>query len=257
MTLDARVLAQVASETEFWRTDPHERPGADTLPNFVNKAQDVAIFYELIQPVLPIIRRSHRIVEVGGGQGWAACVVKRLAPAASVVLTDAVAEAVQGRGLWERVFDCRLDEAAAAPAQQLPVDSGSVDFLFCFAAAHHFVDQRAALREMKRVLSSDGSCTWFYEPSSPRWLHRAAERRVNIKRPDVPEHVLVPADIERFADEAGWQCRTEYCTSTAHRGRFATVYYLVLATVPVLRRLLPCTAHFHFTHRPGPALAAR
>jgi SAM-dependent methyltransferase len=250
----ARVSAQVAKEQEFWSNDPFERPGVDTLENFVNKSQDAAVFFDIVRPYRSEFTAALRIAEIGGGQGWASCLVKRMNPSASVTLTDAVADAVAGRVIWERVLDCTLDAAHAAPAQVLPFADASVDLLFCFAAAHHFVDHEAALRETERVLTPGGRCLWLYEPTSPKWAHAAAERRVNRKRPDVPEHVLVPAAIVAIARSCSLDASFMFCTSVAHRGRFATLYYLALDTVPLLRRLLPCTAHFEFTK---PALTAR
>jgi ubiquinone/menaquinone biosynthesis C-methylase UbiE len=193
-----------------------------------------------------VFRAARRIVEIGGGQGWASCLVKRVAPQAEVHLTDAVGEAIAGRAIWERAFACQLDGAHAAPAQTLPFEDGSVDIVFCYAAAHHFVDYAAALRETRRILSPTGHCFWFYEPTSPAWTQAAAERRVNAKRPDVPEHVMVPAEITRHARAAGLSCAMQYCTSIAHRGRMATLYYTVLGALPMLQRMLPCTGHFTF-----------
>jgi SAM-dependent methyltransferase len=249
MSIDERVTAQVEREAAFWSTDPHERPGVDTIENFLNKAQDAAILFQLFQEHQEAFRAARRIVEVGGGQGWASCLLKRQLPSAHIVLTDAVDEAIQGRVIWERVFDCELDGALAAPAQALPFEDGSVDLVFCYAAAHHFVDYAAALREMKRVLTPLGKCIWLYEPSAPRWIQAAAERRVNRKRPDVPEHVIVPQEIVDLALHEGLVCTTEHCTSIAHRGRMATLYYILLGAVPLLQQFLPCTTHFTLTHR--------
>ncbi len=251
--LDERVTAQVRHEANFWSTDPFERPGVNTLENFVNKAQDAAVLFDIIAPFANSFHEARRIVEIGGGQGWASCMIKRMNPSAHVTLTDAVPEAIAGRVIWERVLDCTLDAAHAAPAQSLPFADASVDLMFCFAAAHHFVDHAAALRETHRVLAPGGRCLWLYEPTSPKWLHAAAERRVNKKRPDVPEHVLVPAEIVAIAHASGLDASVSYCTSTAHRGRFATLYYNLLDIVPPLQRLLPCTAHFRIQHRLGAA----
>jgi SAM-dependent methyltransferase len=241
------VQHQIAIEEHFWRSDAFERSGVDTLENFVNKAPDAAIFFRLILPWRTTLPADATIVELGGGQGWASCLLKRLLPNSTVTLTDAVADAVAGAPIWQRVFNCVLDHTHASPAQQIPARDDSVDFIFCFAAAHHFIDHAAALAEAARVLKPTGRCVWFYEPTAPAWIHRAAEARVNRKRPDVPEHVLVPAHVRRIADQAGLSCRVEYCTSIEHRGRGATLYYLALGAVPFLRRVLPCTAHFVFS----------
>jgi SAM-dependent methyltransferase len=250
MSVDARVARQLDYESTFWSSDPFERPGVDSLENLLNKMQDAPIFWRILRDQGVTVPAGVRVAELGGGQGWAACLLKRLYPAAHVVLTDGVQHAVEGRGIWERVFNCKLDGAHAAPAQQLPFPDASIGLLFCFAAAHHFVDYAAALREMKRVLAPGGTGLWLYEPSAPRWLQPLAEARVNRKRPDVPEHVIVPEQIRSLAREHDLLCSVEYFTSTAHRGRAATLYYTLLDTLPLLHRWLPCTAHFTFRHAP-------
>jgi SAM-dependent methyltransferase len=250
MSVDPRVARQLEYESTFWSTDPFERPGVDSIENLLNKMQDAPIFWQILRDRGVTLRAGDRAAEVGGGQGWASCLLKRRHPEAHVVLTDGVREAVEGRVAWERVFGCTLDGAHAASAQQLPFADASLDLVFCFAAAHHFVDYTAALREMKRVLAADGTCLWLYEPSAPRWLQPLAEARVNRKRPDVPEHVIVPDEIRRLAREHDLLCSVEFSTSTVHRGPGATLYYLLLGALPLLQRWLPCTAHFTFRHAP-------
>lgn len=243
---DGRVAQQLRMEAAFWENDPHERPGSDSIENILNKSVDATIFRDIVARHAAQFATASRIVEVGGGQGWASCVVKRLHPAAHVTLTDGIAAAVAGRAIWERVFNCRLDAAVAAPAQAIDLPDGSVDLLFCFAAAHHFVDHDAALAEVRRLLSADGHCLWLYEPTCTTLLHAAAERRVNRKRPDVKEHVLRPDLLAAQAARAGLTMELEYWPSTLRRGRFENLYYLVLSFMPALARLLPCTANILF-----------
>ena len=243
------VQSQVATERVFWETDPFERPGSDSMENLLNKAVDLAIFGDIIARYDRLFAAAASVVEVGGGQGWASCLVKRRYPGAHVTLTDAVAAAVSGRTIWERVFACTLNAAVAAPAQALPIADASVDVVFCYAAAHHFIDHAAALSEASRVLRSGGSCLWLYEPTSSRLLHGLAEARVNRKRVDVPEHVLIPSRIIAIADGAGFDASVDYWPSGLRRGRFEGLYYSAMAFVPLLSRVLPCTAHFTFTKR--------
>lgn len=244
--LDDAVVTQIRVESRFWESDPFERPGADTIENVLNKVVDASIFHDIIMLYRAQFANARQIVELGGGQGWASCVVKRMFPAASVTLTDAVPAAVAGRAIWERVFNCGLDAALAAPAQQIPLPDASVDLLFCYAAAHHFVDHAAALTEARRLLRPGGWCLWLYEPTSSSLLHRQAEARVNRKRTDVKEHVLIPSAVLALAREAGLSGTVRYWPSSLRRGRFESLYYSVLAFVPVLAKLLPCTAHFAF-----------
>jgi SAM-dependent methyltransferase len=250
------VDAQVEVERQFWETDPFERPGSDSLENILNKGLDAATFNDIVTRYAPLFRGANTIVELGGGQGWASCIVKRRHPDAHVTLTDAVDAAVRGRGIWERVFNTQLDAAVAAPAQVLPMSDASVDLLFCFAAAHHFVDHVAALRETCRVLRPGGVALWLFEPTSPALWHRMAEARVNRKRVDVPEHVLVPAEVLQIARAAGLAASVEFAPDGVRRGRSTTLYYLLLQVLPVLRRAVPCTAHFVFRKDRETRLAA-
>ncbi len=242
--LNEGVQEQIRVETTFWENDPFERPGADTVENLLNKSLDASIFHEIVKQFATQFASARSIVEVGGGQGWASCIVKRLNPTAHVTLTDAVTAAVAGRTTWERVYNCRLDAAFAAPAQSIPLPDASVDLVFCYAAAHHFVDHQAALREAWRVVRPGGWCLWLYEPTSSALLHGVAEGRVNRKRTDVKEHVLVPAEVLHEARGIGFRAQVTYWPHTFRRGRFESLYYLGLSFLPWLAPILPCTAHF-------------
>ena len=242
--IGADVSRQIRLETEFWENDPFERPGSDSLENILNKGVEASIFGEIVAGFALWFGAAKHIVEVGGGQGWASCIVKRMYPAAHVTLTDAVPAAVAGRGIWERVFNCTLDQAAVAPAQSIPLPDGAADLVFCYAAAHHFVDHAGALAEAHRILNPGGWCLWLYEPTSSRLLHRAAEARVNRKRPDVHEHVLIPSKVLGQARAAGFTGTVKYWPSTLRRGRLESMYYAGLSFVPLLCPILPCTAHF-------------
>jgi hypothetical protein len=77
-------------------------------------------------------------------------------------------------------------------------------------------------------------------------FYRLAVDRVNRKRPDVPEDVLVPRRLISAAQIAGLTASVHYWPSTLKRGRSAAFYYALLSIVTPLCRLLPCTANFHF-----------
>jgi SAM-dependent methyltransferase len=242
--LTPAVDAQIHLETVFWENDPFEKPGVDSLENMLNKAVEASIFHEIAVSFDAQFSSAQRIVEVGGGQGWASCILKRMYPQVHITTTDAVPAALAGRGIWERVFSCALDAALAAPAQAIPVADSSADVVFCYAAAHHFVDHDAALREAWRLLRPGGWCLWLYEPTSSALLHGLAEARVNRKRPDVKEHVLVPDTILTLARAIGFAGDVRWWPNTLRRGRFETLYYVGLSLMPSLARILPCTGHF-------------
>jgi ubiquinone/menaquinone biosynthesis C-methylase UbiE len=193
-----------------------------------------------------------RVLELGGGQGWSSCLIKRLHPAAHVTLTDISPFAVQSAGKWESVFSTRLDAAYACNSDAIEEPDDSLDLVYCFAAAHHFRSHRRTLRELKRVLRPGGVALYLYEPACPRIWHGISYRRVNRVRPAVEEDVLVWQELLKVARELGLEARVDFHPSTLHRRPIAAVYYAVLSWMPWLCRLVPCSANFVFT-KPGAA----
>ncbi len=233
-------------EDAFWRTSEHERPDSDSVYNIVNKAGEAAIFLDILDSYRASFEQADTILELGAGQGWASCLVKSLFPRARVVATDVSDHAVRSVPKWERIFGVEIDGAKSAPSDELGEPDESVDVIFCFAAAHHFGTDRSTLAEIQRVLRPGGVAHYFYEPSCPPFVHRAAKWRVMRKRPEVPEDVLVYTSILAHAREAGLTAELAFYPSIAHRRRTETFYYAALSALPPLRRVLPCTANFTF-----------
>jgi ubiquinone/menaquinone biosynthesis C-methylase UbiE len=150
-----------------------------------------------------------------------------------------------------------IDHAAAAPAWDMAIPNESVDVVFAFAAAHHFVDHAAVLAEHWRVLRPGGVGLWLYEPTSPAILRWLAERRANRKGMAVPEHVLSVDAVLRVARQQGFTASADFWPSTTHRSRNATIYYTVLQLIPVLQRCLPCTCNFVFRKPPAASISRR
>ncbi len=96
------------------------------------------------------------------------------------------------------------------------------------------------------MLTPEGSCFYFYEPSCLAYLHKVAHWRVNRKRPSVPEDVLRYKKIQALAYEAGLDCLLNFYPSLIHRGPLEGVYYGVLSKARILQRVLPCTINYHF-----------
>ncbi len=240
-------------ERAFWRDCKDVAPGTDSLDNVINKVTDAAVFVDCVRRHESRMATTGRILELGGGQGWAACVYKRLYPDAHVTTTDLSDLAVLGLPQWERLFNVKLDHAYACASYDTREADESVDQVFCFAAAHHFLAHSRTLRELFRVLKPGGKAFYFHEPTSPRWLYPLAFRRVNKKRPDVPEDVLIPSELGRLARQAGLQMDVAYYPSVQKRGPIETVYYAVLSRVTVLQHILPCSANFVFTKPTRPA----
>jgi SAM-dependent methyltransferase len=187
-----------------------------------------------------------KILEIGGGQGWAACMVKRLFPVASVFASDISPYAVAQIPEWERILKVALDGSFACRSYDIPLETGSVDLVYCFEAAHHFVAQRRTLQEVHRVLRVGGCCLYLREPSCRPFLHSLAHRRANAKRPEVPEDVLRYAEVLRLAREVGFEPSVRFDPSLINRQPLELMYYYTLTSLPFFRSLLPCTADYVF-----------
>ena len=250
--MDRNVLNQLASfqerEIEYWRESEHESPESDSIYNLLNKMSDVPVFMEVLERYRPFFARPGiRVLELGGGQGWSTCLVKRLFPSANVTLTDISPFAIESAHKWESVFQTKLDAAYACTSYSIREPDNSLDLIYCFAAAHHFRAHRRTLAEMQRVLRPGGSAIYLYEPSCPRAWYGIAYRRVNRIRPAVEEDVLVWRRLLAIAREVGLKASVDFHPSTLRRRPVAALYYASLSVLPFLCRLLPCSANFVFT----------
>ena len=234
-------------EIDYWRQSQTEGPESDLVLSFLKKAADARILLDLISRYRQIFEGSGTVLELGAGQAWASCLVKRLFPAARVIATDISEDAVASAWKWEYLCQIRLNKVYATRSYELAEPDDSVDLIFCFASAHHFGAHRRTLREVSRVLRPGGTCLYLYEPTCPRYLHGLAQRRVNRIRPLVPEDVLIRGKVQSLAVENGLHSSVQFYPSVANRGPAPLLYYSLLARVPVLRRFLPCTANFTFT----------
>jgi SAM-dependent methyltransferase len=143
----------------------------------------------------------------------------------------------------------KLENSYACKSYDIHEADSSFDLIFCFSAAHHFLAHKRTLTELKRVLKPGGSAIYLFEPTSPKYLYSLAYQRVNAKRPEVPEDVLVPSKLQKIAEDLGLDFQVDFYPTHKGRGPIATAYYPVLARIGFLQALLPCTANFIFTKK--------
>lgn len=236
-------------EIDFWRDSAAERPEVDSIDVLIMKMGEAKTLLAKIRHYEAVFARSKTILELGAGQGWASCVVKRLFPEAKVIATDISEHAVASIGKWERVFQVEVDETLACRSYEIPVADGSLDLVFCFEAAHHFVKHRSTFAELARVLRPGGAVLYLHEPSCRPYIYKQAHKRVNRKRPSVPEDVLIFSRIRDLAEAAGFDVTLRFDPTIQGRGGLETAYYLALQKARFLQKLLPCSMDYLFVKR--------
>ncbi len=230
----------------FWENSPDESPDACSLEALARKFNESRVFLEKLSGFNELFASAKDILELGAGQCWASCMVKRQLPEARVVATDLAPGAVASAHKWERILESKLDEIAVCRSYATPFPDNSFDLVFAFSAAHHFGNHEGTLRELRRVLRPGGSALYFHEPSSPRLLYSVAYRRVNGKGCAYHEDVLVPGEMMEFARRCGLRATIRFAPTLTARNPLETVYYLVLKRMRLLQRVLPCTIDLVF-----------
>ncbi|MFZ5532222.1 MAG: class I SAM-dependent methyltransferase [Pseudomonadota bacterium] len=238
-------------EIAYWRDSIDESPNSDSVVTVVNKMTEAAIFLDCMKMYHAEVSPAGRVVELGCGQGWASCIYKKMFPEADVTATDLSGFAVASISKWEAIFGIRVNRSYACKSYETEEDDASVDLIFCFASAHHFLAHRRTVREISRILKPGGKAIYFYEPTSPIYLYSLAHKRVNRKRPEVPEDVLIVSELHKLSKLENLDLRIDYYPSLIHRGPLETIYYYFLSKIPFLQKMVPCTANFIFTKPPS------
>ncbi len=235
-------------EIAFWRESTSERPGVFTLDLLTHKLSEARLFQEKLDAYALLFDSASTVLELGGGQCWASCIVKdRLGANATVIGTDIAPDAIASVGQWERVTQVKLDRTEACRSYDTPFADNSIDLVFVFAAAHHFGAHWRTLAEIKRILKPGGHALYLHEPGCKDWVYPLALKRVTAKRPVVPEDVLRYDHLVRLAHEQGLDAEVHFSPTTTYRGPTETVYYLVMQRARFLNRILPCTVDIVFT----------
>lgn len=237
-------------EIDFWKNDKHERPTSASFENIISKASQGKIFLaalDKIEKQFSVAHSTGNVMELGAGQGWASCLFKAKHPKCNIHVSDISPYAIKSVHKWERIFDVKIDASSSSRSYEIPADDNSIDFIFTFAAAHHFVEHKKTLNEIAKKLTKNGIAAFIYEPATNDFWYPMAKWRVNRKRPDVPEDLLKISDMKKFSARANLQLEIIYFPDINNRGLFELIYYKFLGLFPFLNRLLPSTVILLFT----------
>jgi SAM-dependent methyltransferase len=233
-------------EAEYWRTSPTENPGSNAVENILNKCAEARILLRELRMHSHFFEQASVALELGAGQAWGSALLKREFPHLVTYASDISPHAVGSVAKWEHIFSSKVDRVFACPSNKIALEDESVDLVFCFQAAHHFRTHRSTLVEIRRVLKTKGVCLYLQEPCCPRFWYRLAHWRVNRKRPEVPEDVIVRRKLIAIAEQVGFRASYSLVPHTLNRGTVEALYYAFLGRVRALQYFLPCSADFVF-----------
>lgn len=115
------------------------------------------------------LKKSSKVLEISAGTGKdSELIADRLDETGELWLLDISPDMlIQAK---EKIKNHpALTEAAVGDACHLPYANNYFDALYCFAGVGHFTDQKAALKEMARVVRPGGRVV-FCEKNIPPWL---------------------------------------------------------------------------------------
>ena len=191
--------------------------------------------------------KSSTIAEIGGGQGWASCILKFIYPEKKIITSDISQYAIESVKYWEKLFGMEINQKIVCKSYKIPLENNSVDMIFCFQSAHHFMRHKETLAEIHRILKKEGCAIYMNEPSCKKFIYKLARKRVNKKGPSVPEDVLIYKNIERFSNEIGFEKTNLFFDPTIiNRGPMETIYFYLLRQLPVLQHFLPTSIDYIF-----------
>lgn len=233
-------------EIDFWKNSIEENPTKFSVPNIINKFKEADIFIEKIVNYSNHFKTANNILEIGGGQGWASCMLKHYYPEKHITCSDISPYAIQSIPNWEHIFKVKIDDSFSCKSYQVPLKSDSVDLIFCFAAAHHFVKHKKTLQELSRILTKGGKILYLHEPVCLSYIYPLAKRRVNNKRDVVPEDLILYKKIAKLSADTNLDLKVMFSPTTKNRSFFGSFYYKILKQSIFLQKIFPCTADLLF-----------
>lgn len=236
-------------ENKFWETPSGDLPEVDSISNIFNKISDAEVFIDCLNQFTSFHSINGKVLELGAGRCWASCLYKKMYPACNITSTDLNTIAIESRYKWERIWDVEIDQAYSCLSYETQEPNNSVDLIFAFASAHHFIAHKRTLKEISRILKPGGSALYLYDTGCTKTFYPLMFWLVNKIRPSVPEDVLILSSIKKLAKKNNLECCVKYYPSFKKRKSFQKLYFKTLALFPFLQRILPCTVNIVFTKK--------
>jgi len=151
---------------------------------------------------------------------------------------------------WESVFQVKMEAVQAGRSYDLNLEANTYDLVFCYAAAHHFVEYKKTLKQLKKLLRKGGKIIFLYEPTSSRLFYPLYYKYVNTAAHSTPEDVLIPSQFRAIAAEVDLTLEVHYDPhQTIQRSSVISTYFKILKTFKFLQPVLPASADLVFTMR--------
>lgn len=147
---------------------------------------------DLVAPWLPGDGAGRTLLDVGAGTGTLGRAAARRWPSVEIIALDPSSEMLALAAHRLRADGAGDARMVVAPADAMPLPEASVDVVVSSFALQLVPDRPAALREIRRVLRSDGRLayvTWLDrgEPFAPHEAFDEAVLDLDIDEPDEPE----------------------------------------------------------------------
>lgn len=234
-------------EIDFWKNSEFENPNKFSISLIAHKMAEARIFLLKIKEYKDLFEKAETILEIGGGQGWASCILKNLYPDKAIISSDISEHAIEGTKHWEELFKVKLDKKITCPSHKIPLKDESIDLIFCFQTAHHLRRKNETLNEISKKLKQNGHCLFIQEPTCNKLLYKPALFRVNRKRPQVPEDIIIKKNLLSLAKKNNFKKTKAINTPLLlNRGPVETLYFYILNKLPFLQKILPTTTDFIF-----------
>ena len=236
-------------EINYWKSSEFESAEKFTKENFLNKMQECRHFDYKVNKYSEFIRQKKQVLEIGAGQGWASCFLKKYyLPEAQFTVTDISPYAIKSLAHWEDFFKVKIERSYPTKSYEINEKDGQFDLIFCYAAAHHFVLLKETLIELKRILKDNGHILFLYEPTASNLFYPMYYYYVNKMPHSTPEDVIVPSRIRSICSGIDLKYRNIYDPNQSIlRSIPIGIYFKLLGKMPFLQKVLPSSSDLIFT----------